>query len=76
MEFVAGMVIGHLWLHGRLKLQALLALAAIPVAIVALVALTPFMTPQNRLLVLGIPAVLIVTAGLSLDLRGASISSR
>jgi exopolysaccharide production protein ExoZ len=76
MEFVAGMVIGHLWLHGRLKLPALPALAAIPVAIAGLIALTPFMTPQNRLLVWGIPAVLIVTAGLSLDLRGASISSR
>jgi len=76
MEFVAGMVIGHLWLHERLKLPALPALAAIPVAIVALVALTPLMLPQNRLLVWGIPAALIVTAGLSLDLRGMSISSR
>ena len=76
MEFVAGMMLGHLWLHGRLKVPPLPALAAIPAAFVALIALTPFSVPQTRLLVWGVPAVLIVTAGLSLELRGRFISSR
>jgi len=76
MEFVAGMVLGHLWVHGRLKLPVWPALTVIPAAFVALVALTPFEVPQTRLLVWGIPAVLIVTAGLSLDLRGQSIAHR
>jgi exopolysaccharide production protein ExoZ len=76
MEFVAGMVLGHLWVHGRLKLPAWEALTVIPAAFVALVALTPFEIPRTRLLAWGIPAVLIVTAGLSLDLRGQSIAYR
>ena len=35
MEFVAGMMLGHLWLHGRLKMPTLPALSVIPVAFMA-----------------------------------------
>jgi exopolysaccharide production protein ExoZ len=76
MEFVAGMMVGHLWLHGRLKLPTLTALATISMAFAALMALTPFETQEARLLIWGIPAVLIVTASLSLDQRGDFMSSR
>ena len=75
MEFVAGMMLGHLWLHGRLKMPTLSALSVIPVAFMALIALSPFEAPQTRLLVWGVPAILIVTASLSLDLRGQFISN-
>jgi len=72
MEFVAGMLLGHLWLHGRLTMPAWLAFAAIAVACAAIVALTPFEESlQTRVLSWGIPAVLIVSACLSLDRRGA-----
>jgi len=75
MEFVAGMMLGHLWLQGRLKMPTLPALGVIPVAFMALIVLSPFEAPQTRLLVWGVPAILIVTASLSLDLRGQFISN-
>ena len=53
LEFVAGMMLGHLWLHGRLKLPTLPALAAIPVAFAALIVLTPLKAPDTRILVWG-----------------------
>jgi exopolysaccharide production protein ExoZ len=76
MEFAAGMMLGHLWLHGRVKMPALPALSIIPVAFMALIVLSPFEVPQTRLLVWGVPAILIVTASLSLDLRGQFVSNR
>ena len=65
MEFVAGMVIGHLWLHGRLKLPASeLALVGHPRRHLALVVvLTPFDDPpEDRLLYGAFRLILIVTA--------------
>ncbi|GEO40243.1 acyltransferase [Skermanella aerolata] len=76
LEFVAGMMLGHFWLHGRLKMPTLPALAVIPVAVAALVVLAPFEAPETRMLVWGVPAILIVTASLSLDLRGRFASNR
>ncbi|WP_203099592.1 acyltransferase family protein [Skermanella rosea] len=71
MEFVAGMLIGRLYLEGRLALPAWAALSAIAVGLVWMVALTPWEIPETRLLVWGIPAVLTVVGCLSLEFRDA-----
>ena len=56
LEFVTGMMLGHLWLQGKLRISPPAAFAAIPVAFVAMIALTPLKTPQTRFLVWGLPA--------------------
>lgn len=69
LEFAAGMLIGRLYLEGRLALPAWAALSAIAVGLVWMVALTPWEIPETRLLVWGVPAVLTVVGCLSLELR-------
>lgn len=71
LEFAAGMLIGRLYLEGRLALPAWAALSAIAVGLVWMVALTPWEIPETRLLVWGVPAVLTVVGCLSLELRDA-----
>lgn len=71
LEFVAGMLIGRLYLEGRLAMPAWVAVPAIAAGLVWMIVLTPWETPETRLLVWGVPAVLTVVACLSLESRGA-----
>ena len=74
LEFVAGMMLGHLWLHGKLRIPPLNAFVAIPVALAVIIVLTPLKTPEDRFLIWGLPAILMVSASLSLEPRGKFIS--
>ncbi len=71
LEFVAGMLLGRLYLQGRLALPAWAAVPAIAAGLVWMVALTPWEAPETRLLVWGVPAVLTVAGCLSLEAGGA-----
>jgi exopolysaccharide production protein ExoZ len=74
LEFVAGMILGHLWLHGKVRIPPLAAFATILVAFAVMIVLTPLKTPENRFLIWGLPALLVVSAGLSLEPRGRFFS--
>jgi exopolysaccharide production protein ExoZ len=74
LEFVTGMMLGHLWLQRKLRISPLAAFAAILVAFAVMIALTPFKTPESRFLVWGLPALLVVSAGLALEPRGRFVS--
>jgi exopolysaccharide production protein ExoZ len=67
MEFVAGMLIGHLYLQGRLSFSEPASAALVAVGGVLLVAATPWAASQTRLLAWGLPAFVIVVGALSLE---------
>jgi exopolysaccharide production protein ExoZ len=74
LEFVTGMMLGHLWLQGKLRISPPTAFATILVAFAVIIALTPFKTPESRFLIWGLPALLVVSAGLALEPRGRFVS--
>jgi len=67
MEFAVGMLIGHLYLGGRLSFSAPLSAALLIVGVVLLVAATPWATSQTRLPAWGLPSLMIVVGALSLE---------
>ena len=67
MEFAAGMLIGHLYLRGRLSFSGPVSVALVVVGGILLVAATPWAVPQTRLLAWGLPAFMIVIGALSLE---------
>jgi exopolysaccharide production protein ExoZ len=69
MEFVAGMLVGRLYLGGRLSLSTPVSAALVVAGGVLLVAATPWAAPQTRLLAWGLPALMIVIGALSLESR-------
>ena len=60
MEFVAGMLVGRLYLDGRLSFSTPASAALVVAGGVLLVAATPWAAPQTRLLAWGLPALMIV----------------
>jgi exopolysaccharide production protein ExoZ len=69
MEFVAGMLVGRLYLDGRLSFSTPASATLVVASGVVLVAATPWAAPQNRLLAWGLPALMIVIGALSLESR-------
>ncbi|HYI70234.1 MAG TPA: acyltransferase [Skermanella sp.] len=67
MEFVAGMLVGRLYLDGRLSFSTPASAALVVAGGVLLVAATPWAAPQTRLLAWGLPALMIVIGTLSLE---------
>ena len=67
MEFVAGMLVGRLYLDGRLSFSTPISVALVVAGGVLLVAATPWAAPQTRLLAWGLPALMIVIGALSLE---------
>jgi exopolysaccharide production protein ExoZ len=67
MEFVAGMLVGRLYLDGRLSFSTPVSAALVVAGGILLVAATPWAAPQTRLLAWGLPALMIVTGALSLE---------
>jgi exopolysaccharide production protein ExoZ len=69
MEFVAGMLVGRLYLDGRLSFSTPVSAALVVAGGVLLVAAAPWAAPQTRLLAWGLPALMIVIGALSLESR-------
>ena len=67
MEFVAGMLVGRLYLDGRLSFSTPISVALVVAGGVLLVVATPWAAPQTRLLAWGLPALMIVIGALSLE---------
>lgn len=66
LEFAAGMVLGHLYLEKR-RIGTIAAAALATVSTVALLLFDFLELPYERLLTVGVPAVLIVFAMISID---------
>lgn len=74
-EFLAGAVIGRLYMSGH-RLAAAPALALMAVAALAMLAFDAYHVPVDRLFKFGIPAAVIVYAATAMDLSRAPTFSR
>ncbi|EWY39417.1 acyltransferase [Skermanella stibiiresistens SB22] len=70
MEFAAGMLLGQIYLQGRLAPPVWLSGLSIAAGLVMMVVLTPWETAETRLLVWGVPALLTVAGFLALEVKG------